>query len=67
MSAFEKHYSVPEVAELWGLSDDTVREIFKGKPGVFKLERRGSRLKRGYTTLCIPESLVKRVYAERTA
>ncbi len=32
--AFEKHYSVLEVAKLWSLSENTVRRMFMGEPGV---------------------------------
>ena len=33
-SAFEKHYSVKELATLWNLSDRTIRRMFAGEPGV---------------------------------
>ena len=60
--AFEKHYCVSEVAELWGLSERTIRRIFTGEPGVIKWENGETRFKRGYTTLRIPESVVQRVH-----
>ena len=60
--AFERHYSVGEVAELWGLSERTIRRIFGNEPGVFKWESVETRFKRGYTTLRIPESVVQRVH-----
>jgi MarR-like DNA-binding transcriptional regulator SgrR of sgrS sRNA len=53
---------VSEVAELWGLSERTVRRIFNHEPGVFKWESAETRFKRGYTTLRIPESVVQRVH-----
>src|SRR5437868_10839006 len=70
--AFERHYCVSEVAELWGLSERTIRRIFGNEPGVFKWESTETRFKRGYTTLRIPESVVQRVHrklrkAEREA
>jgi len=34
--AFERHYSVAELVELWGLSEKTVRRIFWGEPGVLE-------------------------------
>ena len=64
MSAIEKHHSVPEIAKAWGLSQDTVRALFKDRPGVFKLESPEKRFKRGYTVLRIPEMLMRKVYAE---
>ena len=60
--AFEKHYCVSEVAELWGLSERTIRRIFADEPGVIKWENGETRFKRGYTTLRIPESIVQRVH-----
>jgi transcriptional regulator GlxA family with amidase domain len=60
--AFEKHYSVSEVAELWGLSERTIRRIFTDELGVIKWEKSETRFKRGYTTLRIPESVVQRVH-----
>jgi hypothetical protein len=59
--AFERHYCVSEVAELWGLSERTIRRIFSDEPGV-KWESGETRFKRGYTTLRIPESVVQRVH-----
>ena len=29
-----RHYTVPEIASLWSLSDDAVRKIFEKEPGV---------------------------------
>ncbi len=65
MSAAEKHFQVPEIAELWGLSPDTVRKMFKDEPGVLKFGSSETRNKRGYVSLRIPESVVARVYARR--
>ncbi len=33
-TAFERHFSVEELAECWHLSDDFVRRLFLGEPGV---------------------------------
>lgn len=60
--AFEKHYCVVELAQLWGVSERTIRRIFSNEPGVFKWESEKRRFKRGYTTLRIPESVVQRVH-----
>jgi AraC-like DNA-binding protein len=61
-AAFERHYSVGELAQLWGLSERTIRRIFNSEPGVFRWESTETRFKRGYTTLRIPESVVQRVH-----
>jgi hypothetical protein len=60
--ALEKHYSVPELAKLWELSERTIRRIFSGEPGVLQLIHEESRFKRGYSTLRVPESVVQRVH-----
>ena len=62
----EKRYSVGEIAKDWNLSADFVRRLFKDEPGVLKIPRLETRHKRGYTTLRIPESVARRVYARFT-
>lgn len=34
--AFEKHYRISELSELWGIGRETLRLIFSGEPGVVK-------------------------------
>ena len=60
--ALEKHYSVAELVELWGLSEKTIRRMFVSEPGVVKWGREETRFKRAYITLRIPESVVQRVH-----
>ena len=60
--ALEKHYSVREVAEFWGLSGNTIRRIFEKEPGVIEWGSTESRFRRGYRTLRIPESVMLRVH-----
>jgi hypothetical protein len=60
--AMEKHYSVPELAKIWFLSESTVRRIFIEEPGVLKLAHKETRYKRRYTTLRIPERVAQRVH-----
>lgn len=60
--ALEKHYSVLELAQLWSLSEKTIRQIFCDEPGVVKWGHEEQRFKRGYMTLRIPESVVRRVH-----
>jgi|SRR5450432_347126 hypothetical protein len=63
-AVFEKHYSVKELADLWNLSDRTVRRMFSEEPGVVQWGT-GERLtKRAYKTLRIPESVVRRVHGK---
>ena len=60
-TTFEKHYSVEELCELWGMSDDFIRRLFVREPGVvvFYHQRPGRRV---YRTLRIPASIADRVH-----
>lgn len=58
----ERHYSVVELSQLWNLSKQTVRRLFQDEPDVVKIGERRLRRKRGYVTLRIPESVVRRVH-----
>jgi hypothetical protein len=58
----ERHWAVTEVAELWNLSPDVVRSIFENEPGVLVIGDNGTRSKRRYRTLRIPESVMQRVH-----
>lgn len=58
----ERHYSVAEIAETWSVSPDAVRKIFQNEPDVLVIGNDGSRNKRGYRTLRIPESVMERVH-----
>jgi hypothetical protein len=58
----ERHYSPLELAELWGVSSDTIRRIFEDEPGVVTIGERNPRRKRRYVTLRIPQSVAARVH-----
>ena len=58
----ERHYAVIEVAEMWHLSPDKIREIFEYEPGVLVLGDRNPRHKRRYLTLRIPHTVLLRVH-----
>jgi len=58
--ALERHFSAKETAELWGLCENSVRQLFKNEPGVVRIQRPTSRWKRAYTTLRIPKSVLER-------
>jgi hypothetical protein len=49
--AREKHYSIIEIAELWALSEKTVRKIFEREPGVIHWSTEEKLHGRGYRTL----------------
>src|SRR5260370_37874389 len=59
----ERHYAVTEIAEMWNLSPDKVRELFEKEPGVLVLGQRSPRHKRRYVTLRIPQTVVERVHS----
>jgi hypothetical protein len=61
----ERHYAVAEIAEMWNLSTDKVRELFEDEPGVLVIARRNPH-KRRYVTLRIPKSVVERVHFRLT-
>jgi hypothetical protein len=60
-TTFERHYSVDELAAMWGMSDDFVRRLFAQEPGVvvFFKYRPG---KRTYRIMRIPGSVAERVH-----
>ena len=59
----ERHYAVAEVAEMWNLSTDKVRELFENEAGVLVIGERSPRFKRRYITLRIPQSVLERVHS----
>jgi hypothetical protein len=65
-TAFERHFTPQEIAELWKLDESTVRRMFIDEPGVLvygKEKRRDGR--RDYVTLRIPASVAQRVHERR--
>jgi hypothetical protein len=60
----ERHWSVGEIATAWNLSEDSVRRLFSGEPGVLVIGRPVKGSKRQYTTLRIPQSVVERVHTK---
>ena len=60
----EPHFSVGEIAALWGLSRQTITRLFNDAPGVLKFGPNESRFTRQHQTLRLPESVVARVHRE---
>ena len=58
----ERHFTPQELADMWKVSVQTIREIFEREEGVLKIGRDGTRTRRRYKTLRIPESVVERVH-----
>jgi hypothetical protein len=66
MAAFEeRHYTVAEIAALWNLSADAVRDIFRREDGVLAIGTARARGKRQYLTLRIPASVLERVHRQK--
>ena len=59
----ERHYAVAEIAEIWNLSPDKVRELFENEPGVLVIGERSPHRKRRYVTLRIPQTVLERVHS----
>jgi len=62
--ASERHFTVAEISSMWGVSEDLVRDIFRDESGVLRIRRPATKMKRGYSTLRVPESTLDRVYSE---
>jgi transcriptional regulator GlxA family with amidase domain len=63
--AFERHYTVAEIAKMWALSEKTIQRMFEDEPDVLQWGSPETRRKRGYQTLRIPESVLLRVHRKR--
>jgi hypothetical protein len=63
--ALERHYTVFELAEKWGLSHMTIRRLFENEPGVLVFGSNETRYGRKRTTMRIPESVAIRVHQSR--
>lgn len=59
--AFERHWSVEELAERWNLSTSFIRKPFLKEPGVVVFWRQLPH-KRAYRTIRIPESVAVQVH-----
>lgn len=58
----QKHYHTADIAKMWGVSVDFVRDLFINEPGVVVFGDEPKPGTRRYRTLLIPESVVARVY-----
>lgn len=63
---FDHLFTPRELAELWKLSENSIRRLFQDEPGVFKLGESNPRGRRGYVTLRVPTVVVERVFRERS-
>lgn len=63
--AMELHYSVEQIAVLWGLSRQTVERWFENEPGVLRFGHDETPTKRPHITLRIPASVAVRVHRDK--
>ena len=62
---FGKVYTPRQLAEVWQLSENSVRRLFQDQDGVFTIGESNPRGRRGYTTIRIPEAVALRVWRAR--
>ena len=60
--AMERHSTPQEVAELWGVSCNTARRIFRDEPGVIEFGSDETRWSRKRKVMRIPRSVLIRVH-----
>jgi hypothetical protein len=63
----EKHFTPSDLAKAWGVSPQTIRELFRKEEGVLKIGSNGTRNRRAYKSLRIPESVATRVHTRLSA
>lgn len=61
-AAFERHYTVNEVARMWSLSRRTILRLFDKEAGVVVIGHTGNERRQPYRTMRIPESVMQRIY-----
>ena len=57
----ERHFTVPELADMWNLSREFVRQVVQGEPGVTEWVRQQPG-RRSYRVLRVPQSVAERLY-----
>lgn len=57
----ERHYTINELASMWSLSGEFVRQLVQHEPGVTEWVRQRPGRRR-YRVLRVPQSVVERVY-----
>ncbi len=68
--AFEQHFTVQQVALMWGISEESVRRLFRDEPGVLKISGPTLNKRRKHNPhvlLRIPASVLHRLHQQRSA
>jgi hypothetical protein len=63
----DQHFTPQQLADAWGVSTETIRQIFRDEQGVLKIGKPGTRVKRPYFTLRIPREIAERVHRRLSA
>jgi hypothetical protein len=58
----ERHFTVQELADMWGFSHNFINGKFRDEPGVMHTQKKG-RVKRSYGAIRMPQSVAERVYS----
>jgi hypothetical protein len=58
----EQHFTAAEVAAIWNLNVETIRQIFRDEPGVVVLQSPIKKSTRPYKTIRIPQTVLERVH-----
>jgi len=58
----EKHYEPAELAKAWGVSAETIRNVFRNEPGVLRIAHPNGK-KRKYVLMRVSGSVAERVAA----
>jgi len=58
-TTFEKHYSVADLAKIWGMSRETARLLVKDEAGVLKICMGKKKAMMHYS---VPESVARRIH-----
>ncbi len=57
----ERHFTISQLAQMWNLSEELVRQLVRDEPGVTEWVRQAPG-KRRYRVLRIPQSVADRLY-----
>ena len=65
----EKHFEPAELAKAWGVSAETIRNVFRNEPGVLRItaSTNGKLSKRKYVSMRVPVSVAERVHKRLSA
>ena len=66
-SKVKTHFTASHLGIVWGLSVDTIRDLFENEQGVEKLGNPDRKYKRQYASLQIPTDIAERVHRKLSA